>query len=363
MGVLKTNYFMPTCELVEERLECYNISQKELSERLKISEKHISKLLNNQVLLTIEMAMALEQVIGLNHEILMNYETKYRSFLEKNKIIEELEKEDLEEIEREFQLNFLLQKKWINVSKGDTLAEKVYELLNFFGVRSIDILKEMYLPKISNYAFKEDGFKTEPLLVWIRKCEIESRKQTVGKFDKYKFEENVEKISALITETDVDLFDKIKTLCNESGVYFVMQEAVPNSKVRGAVTWIGNNPIIQISLRYSSNDHFWFAFFHEVGHILLHIKKKQNMIDHDMSDVTIQIEKEADEYSINKIINKDKYEQFIGKMDYKKTSIIDFAKENNIHPGILVGRLQHDGEIPWERFADLKIRYKWTTSN
>ena len=86
MGVLKTNYFMPTCELIKERLEIYKITQKELAKRLNVTEKHVSKLLNNEVILTIEMAIALENVLNLNHEILMNYEKKYREFIGKNKL-------------------------------------------------------------------------------------------------------------------------------------------------------------------------------------------------------------------------------------------------------------------------------------
>ena len=83
MGSLVTSYFVPTSELIKERLEIYSISQKELAIRLNVSEKHVSELLNNKVLLTMDMAMALEKVININYEVLMGYEIKYRGFLEK----------------------------------------------------------------------------------------------------------------------------------------------------------------------------------------------------------------------------------------------------------------------------------------
>lgn len=63
MESLVTDYFVPTSELIKERLEIYNISQKELAIRLNMSEKHISELLNNKVLLTMD--IALEKVINI----------------------------------------------------------------------------------------------------------------------------------------------------------------------------------------------------------------------------------------------------------------------------------------------------------
>lgn len=83
MGKLVTNYFIPTSELIKERLEIYNISQKKLAKRLNMSESHISELLNNNVLLTEEIAIALEKVINIKSDVLMNYEIKYRGYIQR----------------------------------------------------------------------------------------------------------------------------------------------------------------------------------------------------------------------------------------------------------------------------------------
>ncbi|VAW51008.1 Antitoxin HigA / unknown domain [hydrothermal vent metagenome] len=48
-----------------------------------------------------------------------------------------------------------------------------------------------------------------------------------------------------------------------------------NTVFSGATRWISaNKVVIQISLRYKTDDHLWFIFFHEAGHILLHGKKE-----------------------------------------------------------------------------------------
>lgn len=361
MGGFVTDYFIPTSELIKERLEIYNITQKELAIRLNMSEKHISELLNNKVLLTMDMAIALEKVINIKYDVLMNYEIKYRGYLEKKKEIKELEKENLEEVCSKFQVDFMRKKKWLNIQDGSSKAEKVYELLKFFGVNKVENILPVYANKVFEYSFKEDGYSIEPLLVWIRKCEMEARKQEVGEYNKEKFKKSLIDIKKLMEKDDVYIFSEVKEICNKNGVYFVMEEAVPNSKVRGAFTWIGENPVIQISLRYCTNDHFWFAFFHEVGHLLLHAKKSQNFIDYQQKDLNIKKEQEADDYSRNTILSDEIYGNFVKSQKGKinKENIKRFSNKNSIHPGILVGRLQHDGIIPWTMYSDLKQRYKW----
>jgi HTH-type transcriptional regulator/antitoxin HigA len=86
------------------------------------------------------------------------------------------------------------------------------------------------------------------------------------------------------------------------------------------------------------------------------------MIDYDKLDLNKDIEKEADDFAQNIIIKKEKYDEFVNLMNYSKLSIILFSKENNIHPAILLGRLQHDKIIGWNCYNELKPRYKWTES-
>ena len=250
------------------------------------------------------------------------------------------------------------KKKWLDLPERTSKSEKVYELLKFFGVKNVENILSVYSSRVYEYSFKEDGYQIEPLLVWIRKCELEARKQNVEEYNKENFEKAILEIKSLIKKDDVDIFKKIKEICNENGVYFVMEEAVPNSKVRGAFTWIGENPLIQISLRYCSNDHFWFAFFHEVGHLMLHAKKSKNFIDtEDTEDKEMELE--ADNYSRNMILDDNIYKDFVEENNYTKERIIKFAKENDIHPGIVVGRLQHDGKLGWNMMGELKQRYRW----
>lgn len=46
-------------------------------------------------------------------------------------------------------------------------------------------------------------------------------------------------------------------------------------RANGATRWISpSKAVIQLSLRYKWEDIFWFTFFHEAGHVVLHQKKQ-----------------------------------------------------------------------------------------
>ena len=90
------------------------------------------------------------------------------------------------------------------------------------------------------------------------------------------------------------------------------------------------------------------------------IEKSKNFIDtEDTEDKEMELE--ADNYSRNMILNDNIYKEFVEKNNYTKERIIKFAKDNDIHPGIVVGRLQHDGKLGWNMMGELKQRYRWVT--
>ena len=110
-------------------------------------------------------------------------------------------------------------------------------------------------------------------------------------------------------------------------------------RTNGATYWLSSHKaVIQLSLRYKTNDHLWFTFFHEAGHILLHEKQ---IIVEGISGKE-ELEQGADMFSSNFLIDNQKYNEFVSKGDFSKISVTNFAMEVNTAPGILVGRLQHD---------------------
>ncbi|WP_420442463.1 ImmA/IrrE family metallo-endopeptidase [Candidatus Palauibacter sp.] len=100
----------------------------------------------------------------------------------------------------------------------------------------------------------------------------------------------------------------------------------------------------------------WFTFFHEAAHILLHGKK---LIFIEGQRHEGGREAEANRWAANALIPRLEFEQ-LGKMrPYTKTGIRAFARDCGVSPGIVVGRLQHEGLSPHSHYNDLKRRFKW----
>ena len=127
----------------------------------------------------------------------------------------------------------------------------------------------------------------------------------------------------------------------------------------GATRWIGDNPVIQLSLRYKSNDHLWFTFFHEAGHILKH-GRRDVFIEFKGIDRENE-EEEADIFACDKLIPPAALKAFVQRGAFSRADIVAFAKEIGIAPGIVLGRLQHDNILPYTHYlnSELKISYKW----
>jgi Zn-dependent peptidase ImmA (M78 family) len=130
--------------------------------------------------------------------------------------------------------------------------------------------------------------------------------------------------------------------------------------VSGATRWLSpTKALIQLSLRYKSDDQLWFSFFHEAGHVLLH-GKRAVFIEDGKSPKDAR-EKEADAFAAETLIPSDAYAKVQASLPVSAERMRTLAAEIGVAPGIIVGRLQHDGWLPFDQFSHLKRRFQWAT--
>ena len=115
-----------------------------------------------------------------------------------------------------------------------------------------------------------------------------------------------------------------------------------------------------LTIRGSYADIFWFSLFHELGHIVNNdITKTQKFID-ILEQGQTPHEIEANRFATNALINPDDYNKFLHIGDFSINALQKFSKTQNIKPYIVIGRLQKEKRIPYNRFSDFKPRYKWS---
>lgn len=141
-----------------------------------------------------------------------------------------------------------------------------------------------------------------------------------------------------------DFDAQLKELCSNAGVKLIFISHITHAPVNGCARWIDNTPCIQMTDRKKRNDIFWFSFFHEIGHILMHGKKDVFLEDMEYIDQQKEKEMEADRFASEILLDKKKEQAIIREIRGKNIQadlIVELAEKNQTHPAIIVGRLQH----------------------
>jgi HTH-type transcriptional regulator/antitoxin HigA len=150
------------------------------------------------------------------------------------------------------------------------------------------------------------------------------------------------------------------------GIRFVVIEPLPGVKIDGAAMWDEIGPIIAISIRHDRIDGFWFTLMHEVEHI-----KNQDPISVDagmvdaVHGITISLvndvaEDRANTGAANSLISAAELDSFIRRVGplYSKERIMQFSNRMKIHPGIVVGQLQHKGELGYSALRNQLVKIR-----
>lgn len=250
---------------------------------------------------------------------------------------------------RNFPYGDMAKKGW--VPKTSKIAEKTKALLNFFGFSDYQAWEKYYFKQELKVAFRISLAHTKApyaISAWIRRGDIQAAELSVKPFSQKAFKEALPKIKKLMAKHPENFFEKLKKIPAEAGVKVVHTSCVPKAPISGCTRWINDTPLIQLSGRYKRNDSFWFTFFHEVGHILLHGKKDIFLESIEYSDKDLKKEKEADDFAIKWTLSKAEEDEIIKTPELYEEDIVAFAKKFGTHPAIIIGRLQHDGIIGYD---------------
>ena len=162
----------------------------------------------------------------------------------------------------------------------------------------------------------------------------------IPRFNRKKFVEAVE-FALTQTENHANFYPLICEKFLDAGTVLVLLPNLEGSKTNGATKKIGNKVMIMVNDRRMNSDTFWFTLLHEIGHVINE--------DYGISfeNETGDAEDAADEYAQNKLIDPALYNAFVKQHFGRFTteSVLMFARDINRDPGIVLGRLEHDGYV------------------
>lgn len=345
-------YIIAPGETVQELLETRCMTQLDLANQTGINKKTINEIIQGKASITTSTALKFEYVFNISASFWLNLESNYRETLERKKDMEQIIKE--EKYLKDIPYAEMAKRNWDYIDKTKDSFEKVINLRKFFSVASLNFGSELK-KNLACRKSENDNFSINTLYCWLRYGEIEANKETYPKFNMELLKENAKTIRTYANNSFLNQLNLIKKILKECGVALVFEPHLPKTYINGVAYKITpEKAIIMISDRGKKDDILWFTLFHEIGHLLKH-SKKEIFIDMDNKEKN-EIEKEADDYAKNILIPNSIYNNFIKENRIiNKSNIIAFSKKNNVHPGIVLGRLQKDGLVEWNKYNDLKI--------
>lgn len=350
-------------EMVLEYLEFNGWSQRDLARRTGLAPKTISEICNGKAPVTPTTALAFEKAFARPAHLWLNLQRHFDEAEARNqesaRFLEWTDWAERFPIREMEKLRFTLP-------KGRSEAET---LLNFFGVASPDSWNAVW--KASAVAYRQtQAFNTrdEAVAAWVREAEIVARDLELAEFSERRLLGSLEELRKLTRTRAEEVLDPLQQICAAAGIALVLIPELKNTGISGCARWLSERKaLIALTLRYKKDDQFWFTVFHEIGHILLHRSRRSFIVDNAKEDLSDRVvdpemqsyETEANQFARDSLIAPSALGEFIRKKTFTNDAIHDFSEAIGIGPGIVVGRLQHDGILARHQGNALKQTLGW----
>lgn len=344
---------VPPGETLAEWLDRHDMTQVQFARRTSLTPKHINQVLKGSVGISPEVALAFERVTSIPARFWTQLEVNYQTA--KQRILEEQTLMEHAHLVERFPVKAL--EDLGHVARRQSKVKQLKDLLRFFGVADIHALNEVWLkPALyrRSQAFQADEAS---LAAWLRLAELHAAQIPTKPFDTGRCRDAIPSIRSLSRTSGVEWVKPLQDICASVGIALVILKELPRCRVNGATRWLSpEKAIIALSLRHRRNDVFWFTLFHEMCHVLRH-SKKETFVDTKGSGIDQELETEADTFASRTLIPP----QVADELHHLTTAsrIEEFAETIGVAPGIVVGRMQYDGLIPYSQWTNLISRYRF----
>ncbi len=343
-------------EFIREELEERGWTQADLAVILGRTVAAVNEIITGKRGITPESARGLAAAFGTTAQYWMNLSSLYQLWL-----LREREAFGGDEVARRAKLyskapiKDMLKRGWIESSSNVDVLEQ--QVKSFLEIASLDDEPQ----QLAYAARKATSYcvDTPEQLAWLFRAKHLARIPSArARFSTSLLENVLGQLKSLIAS--VEEVRCVPRILADAGIRFLVIEHLPHSRIDGACIWLDGSPVIAISFRYDRIDYFWFTLLHE----LAHVKGEERSIDLDLVGKDAipradkpQSEQVADDFAVQFLVPQDKLENFIARKRpfYYKRDIAGFALTINVHPGIVVGQLQHRGELAYSQNREMLV--------
>lgn len=311
-------------EAILFRMEEQGLRQKDIAEILG-GKNRASEVLSGKRGLTLPMIRALHEKLAIPPELLIREPAaEYRPN-------EHVDAADVP-------ADLLVKRGW--VQRGESVAE---------------LLKRFMAPVGSPILLKNTltfgaTARTNRTSVWLWLAHVreiaDSRAYLHGRYTKDKL--NPDLIRYVVKLSWMDKGPRVaKDFLEEQGIAVVIEPHLPKTYLDGAAM-LGRSgaPVIGLTLRENRLDNFWFTLIHELVHVWKHLDPANRCAIADenieKADETEAIEREANDLASESLIPRAIWRRSAARLKPSTQSIQALARELQIHPAIVAGRVRHE---------------------
>jgi HTH-type transcriptional regulator / antitoxin HigA len=349
------------------------IEQREWTQRivaiiLGVGETIINKIASGQRSVDAEMAVMFEGLFGVDANIFLELQQSYDLAKARLTAMPDANRTNRATLFGDLPISEMIKRRWLDAEDVKNVSQVESALTKFFGVESLDQIE--VLPHAAQKTQVATP-ATPTQLVWIYKVREIANEMMVATYSPKKVREALQKLEVLMmTPDDVR---KVPRILAECGIRFVIVETIGSAKIDGVCFWLDDeSPVIGMTLRFDRIDNFWFVLRHEMEHILRLHGRTSIMMDAELegekagtSLSVLEEERQANEAAAEFGVSSKMIQKFIDLKSpiFREIDLLGFAKTMQVHPGIVVGRLQRQtGRYDLFRQHLVKIRTKITPS-
>ncbi len=346
------NWASPPGETISDVLRERGMSVESFADAMRASVGDAQDLIYGRLEISIATARQLSKLLGSTVEFWVSRDLRYRKFSA------QFSNDAAREWVRQLPFRDMTRFGWVRRVQP---CQEVGACLRFFGVKSVDEWHHRVAALVPATAFRTSStFESNAVAVsaWLRQGEILASKIATKRWDKEAFLSALQDVRKLTKQKDPAVFlPAVVTRCAAAGVAVVIVRAPNGCRASGATRFLtSSTAILQLSFRYLSDDQFWFTFFHEAGHLVLHAENR--LFLEGIVPESEKEEKEASDFAEQTLI-PEKYRREMQVLRPVVNDVVRFATRVGIAPGIVVGQLQHYGRVKRNFLNGLKRRYQW----
>jgi len=320
--------------LIQERLEARGWTQRTLSVILNIGEASVTRLLNGKQPIDAEIAVALEDVLGLSAEELLHLQANLDLADARSARPRDSERVTRARLYGELPLREMIKRGWIEADSIRETQKVEASLTRLFGVYRMD---EIAAPGA--------GDRAVCMIRWAWFCRVRqiAAAMPLHAHGPPAAADAIQRLRPCLQS--LDLLADVPRILSDAGIRLVIVESLTGANIDGTCLWLdGRSPVIALSLRHDRIDQFWFLLRHALEHVthgescITPTLIESAPAQEDLPDTERAANEAAAEYCVPPAL----LDTFIARKSpfISTRDMIAFAAELRVHPGVVMGQIQ-----------------------